>query len=129
MQVYYIFDNNLATIMYNFATIMQGCTTYIQSWQDCVHLARDDCKVVCTLQRLMQGCHKLAATLQGCLAARLPQPRNFHMGIYSREKLLFPYGIFLPCYNLVDSYKVMHEVKNAMELCCYKHCYKVVSNL
>ena len=61
---------------------MQGCTTYIQSLQGCVHLARDDRKVVCTLQMLMQGCHKLAATLQGCnnLAARLPQPRNFHMG-------------------------------------------------
>ena len=68
--------------MYNLATIMQGCTTYIQSLQGCVHLARDDRKVVCTLQMLMQGCHKLAATLQGCnhLAARLPQPRNFHMG-------------------------------------------------
>ena len=61
---------------------MQGCTTYIQSLQGCVHLARDDRKVVCTLQMLMQGCHKLAATLLGCnnLAARLPQPRNFHMG-------------------------------------------------
>ena len=60
---------------------MQGCTTYIQSLQGCVHLARDDRKVVCTLQMLMQGCHKLAATLQGCnnLAARLPQPRNFHI--------------------------------------------------
>ena len=52
--------------MYNLATIMQGCTTYIQSLQGCVHLARDDRKVVCTLQMLMQGCHKLAA--------RLPQP-------------------------------------------------------
>ena len=64
---------------------MQGCTTYIQSLQGCVHLARDDRKVVCTLQMLMQGCHKLAATLQGCnnLAARLPQPRNFHMGSVS----------------------------------------------
>ena len=68
--------------MYNLATIMQGCTTYIQPSQGCVHLAKDDHKVVCTLQMLMQGCHKLAATLQGCnkLAARLPQPRNFHMG-------------------------------------------------
>ena len=68
---------------------MQGCTTYIQPSQGCVHLAKDDHKVVCTLQMLMQGCHKLAATLQGCnkLAARLPQPRNFHMGndIYGTE--------------------------------------------
>ena len=70
--------------MYNLATIMQGCTTYIQPSQGCVHRAKDDHKVVCTLQMLMQGCHKLAATLQGCnkLAARLPQPRNFHMGSY-----------------------------------------------
>ena len=45
---------------------MQGCATYIQLLQGCVHLAKDDHKVVCTLQRLMQGCHKLAATLQGC---------------------------------------------------------------
>ena len=61
---------------------MQGCT--IKSLQGCMHLARDDRKVVCTLQRLIQGCHKLAATFQGCndLAARLPQPRNFHMGKY-----------------------------------------------
>ena len=49
---------------------MQGCTTYIQPSQGCVHLAKNDHKVVCTLQ--MQGCNKLAA--------RLPQPRNFHMG-------------------------------------------------
>ena len=65
-----LFNNNLATIM-------QGCTTYIQPSQGCMHLAKDDHKVVCTLQMLMQGCHKL-----GCnkLAARLPQPRNFHMG-------------------------------------------------
>ena len=69
--------------MYSLATIMQGCTTYIQPSQGCVHLAKDGHKVVCTLQRLMQGCHKLAATLQSCnnLAARLLQPRNFHMGI------------------------------------------------
>ena len=76
--------------MYNLATIMQGCTTYIQSLQGCVHLARDDRKVACTLQMLMQGCHKLAATLQGCnnLAARLPQPRNFHMGYeFKAERL------------------------------------------
>ena len=45
---------------------MQGCTTYIQPSQGCVHLAKDNHKVVCTLQMLMQGCHKLAATLQGC---------------------------------------------------------------
>ena len=69
--------------MYSLATIMQGYTTYIQPSQGCVHLAKDGHKVVCTLQRLMQGCHKLAATLQSCnnLAARLLQPRNFHMGI------------------------------------------------
>ena len=49
---------------------MQGCTTYIQSLQGCVHLARDDRKVACTLQMLMQGCHKLAATLlQPCKVA------------------------------------------------------------
>ena len=48
-----------------------------------VHLARDDRKVVCTLQRLMQGCHKLAATFQGCnnCASKFSQPRNFHMCI------------------------------------------------
>ena len=78
--------------MYNLATIMQGCTTYIQSLQGCVHLARDDRKVVCTLQRLMQGCHKLAVTrFQSCnnLAARLPQPRNFHIaGCGSYNKML-----------------------------------------
>ena len=46
---------------------MQGCTTYIQPLQGCVHLAKDGHRVVCTLQRLMQGCHKFAATLlQGC---------------------------------------------------------------
>ena len=58
---------------------MQGLynsTTYIQSLQGCVHYARDDRKVVCTLQRLMQGCHKLAVTLQGCnnLAAGCHNP-------------------------------------------------------
>ena len=87
--------------MYNLATIMQGCTTYIQSLQGCVHLARDDRKVVCTLQMLMQGCHKLAATLQGCnnLAARLPQPRNFHMGLYP-GCFLIAYGYFVEAYEI-----------------------------
>ena len=38
--------------LYNLYTTLQGC----------VHLARDDHKLVCTLERLMQGCHKVAAT-------------------------------------------------------------------
>ena len=52
-----------------------------------MHLARDDHKVVCTLQKLIQGFHKLAATLQGCnnLVVRLPQPRNFHMGLLYKK--------------------------------------------
>ena len=87
---------------------MQGCTTYIQSLQGCVHLARDDRKVVCTLQMLMQGCHKLAATLQGCnnLAARLPQPRNFHMGtvrgvlLAITDKLVTKMECFGMCYSI-----------------------------
>ena len=50
--------------MYNLATVMQGCTTYIQSLQGCVHLARDDHKVVCTLQRLMSQAWVVTTLLQ-----------------------------------------------------------------
>ena len=42
-------------------------TTTLQPLQVCVDLAKDDHKVVCTLQRLMLGCHKLAAALQTTL--------------------------------------------------------------
>ena len=52
--------------MYSLATIMQGCTTCIQSVQGYVHLSKDDHNVV---RRLMQGCHKLAVAtilLQCC---------------------------------------------------------------
>ena len=68
---------------------MQGCTTYIQPLQGCVHLAKDDHKVVYTLQRLMQGCRKLAATLQGCnnLAARL-EISIWEVLIYINNQLL-----------------------------------------
>ena len=84
---------------------MQGCTTYIQPSQGCVHLAKDDHKVVCTLQMLMQGCHKLAATLQGCnkLAARLPQPRNFHMGTQACQ---------IPCFTTLANCKIVSEANN-----------------
>ena len=50
---------------------MQGCITYIQPSQGCMHLAKDDHKVVCTLQMLMQTCHKVAT--------KLPQPRNVYV--------------------------------------------------
>ena len=59
---------------------MQGCITYIQSLQGCVHLARDDRKVVCTLQRLMQelaatlllGCHNLEISIWEGLLIIIP---------------------------------------------------------
>ena len=49
---------------------MQGYT-YGQSSQGCAHLAKDNA-------RLSQACYNL----EGCInpAARLFQPRNFHMG-------------------------------------------------
>ena len=45
---------------------------------------------------LMQGCHKLAATLQGCnkIAARLLQPRNFHMGYYTSSGKISSAALF-----------------------------------
>ena len=42
---------------------MQGCTSYMQPPQGCVYFANDNHKVVCTLQKIMQACHNLAASV------------------------------------------------------------------
>ena len=54
---------------------MQGCTTYVYATFTRLYLAKDNHKVVCILQRIMQACCNNHA-------ARLLQPRKFHMGVY-----------------------------------------------
>ena len=44
---------------------------YVQHSQGCVHLAKVNHKVVFTLQRVMEGCHKFATNLQGCCCLKI----------------------------------------------------------
>ena len=67
--MYSLYVNNLANKckicysggiqFYYFVTTIQGCTTCMQPSQGCVHLAKDNHKVVWALQRIIQACHKL----------------------------------------------------------------------